>query len=112
MELLNNGWDDLETGEFPAPGVSKRKSQWLPVESAMKGSSVVRWLSSHLPMQRIRVQSLLREDPPCHGAANPLRQLLKPAHLGPVCQSKGRPVLHSWSVAPGPPQLEKVRVQQ
>ena len=49
MELLNNGWDDLETGEFPAPGVSKRKSQWLPVESAMKGSSVVRWLSSHLP---------------------------------------------------------------
>ena len=35
-------------------------------------SLVVQWLRIHLPMQGIRVQSLVREDLTCHGATKPM----------------------------------------
>ncbi|KAJ8791168.1 hypothetical protein J1605_020731 [Eschrichtius robustus] len=36
-------------------------------------SQVVQWLRIHLPMQGTRVQALVREDPTCHRATNPVR---------------------------------------
>ena len=36
-------------------------------------SLVARWLRTHLPMQGTWVQSLVREDPTCHGATKPVR---------------------------------------
>ena len=35
-------------------------------------SLVVKWLGIGLPMQGTRVQSLVWEDPTCHGATKPL----------------------------------------
>ena len=34
---------------------------------------MVQWLRIHLPMQRTRVPALVREDPTCLGATNPVR---------------------------------------
>ena len=53
---------------------------------------MVQWLRIRLPMQGTQVQSLVREDPTCHGATkpgchnywSPQPQLLKPARLEPV----------------------------
>ena len=40
--------------------------------SRQSGTSlVVQWLRIHLPMQRMQVQSLVREDSTCRGAAEP-----------------------------------------
>ena len=40
----------------------------------MEGSSLmVQWLRIHLPMQGTGVQSLVQEDPTCHGATKPVR---------------------------------------
>ena len=36
-------------------------------------SMVVQWLRIHLPMQGTQVQSLVREDPTCHGANKLIR---------------------------------------
>ena len=60
-------------------------------------SLVVQWLRIRLPMQRTWVQSLVWEDPTCHGATKPVRhncwahvpQLLKPMHLEPMLRNKG-----------------------
>ena len=46
---------------------------------------MVQWLSIHLPRQGTRVQSLVREDPTCQGAANRLHL----SYLGPVLPSNG-----------------------
>ncbi|KAJ8791723.1 hypothetical protein J1605_020445 [Eschrichtius robustus] len=35
-------------------------------------SLVAQWLRIHLPMQGTRVRALAREDPTCHGAAEPV----------------------------------------
>ena len=35
-------------------------------------SLVAQWLRIHLPMQGTRVQSLVQEDPTCHGATKPV----------------------------------------
>ena len=37
-------------------------------------SLVAQWLRIRLPMQGTRVQALVREDPPCHGATKPMRR--------------------------------------
>ena len=88
-------------------------------------SLVALWLRMHLPKQGTRVQSLVREDPTCHGATKPVRhnywacslepashnywacmpQLLKPAWLEPVPCNKEKPPqweAHApqWRVAP------------
>ena len=39
----------------------------------LRTSLVVQWLRICLPMQGTWVQSLVREDPTCHGATNPVR---------------------------------------
>ena len=36
-----------------------------------RASLVARWQRIHLPTQETRVQSLIREDPLCHGATEP-----------------------------------------
>ena len=36
-------------------------------------SLVAQWLRIHLPVQRTRVRSLVREDPTCHRATKPVR---------------------------------------
>ena len=84
----------------------------LKIQSKMKlgASLVAQWLQVRLPMQGTRVRALVREDPTCRGAAEPVRhgywactlkpvshnywahvlQLLKPAHLEPVlCSGRG-----------------------
>ena len=38
----------------------------------IRASLVVQWLRIHQPMQRMRVQALVREDPTCHGATKPV----------------------------------------
>ena len=45
---------------------------------------VVQWLKVPLPMQRIQVRSLLREDPICCGATKPMCCLLSPHALQPA----------------------------
>ena len=35
-------------------------------------SLVVQWLRVYLPLQGTQVQSLVREDPPCHGSTKPM----------------------------------------
>ena len=42
-------------------------------QDCMGTSLVVQWLRIHLPMQGTWVQSLVREDPTCHGATKPVR---------------------------------------
>ena len=57
---------------------------------------MVQWLRIRLPVQGIRVQALVREDPTCRGATEPVRhnywahepQLLKPACLEPMLRNK------------------------
>ena len=36
------------------------------------GLVVAQWLRTRLPMQGTQVQSLVREDPTCHGATKPV----------------------------------------
>ena len=38
-----------------------------------RASLVAQWLRIHLPMQGTRVRGLVREDPTCRGATNPVR---------------------------------------
>ena len=69
---------------------------------------MAQWLRIHLPMQGTRVQALVREDPTCRRATEPMRhyylactleptshnylahepQLLKPARLEPMLHNK------------------------
>ena len=78
------------------------------IKSAFRTSLVVQWLRICLPMQGTRVRALVREDPTCHGATNPMHhncwacalepasynywahvpQLLKPMRLEPVLRNK------------------------
>lgn len=44
----------------------------LKKEALSRASLVVPWLASCLAMQRTAVQSLVREDPACHGATEPV----------------------------------------
>ena len=61
-----------------------------------RASLVAQWFRICLPMQGIRVQALVQEDPTCLGATKPVRhnyrvhmpQLLKPACLEPVLCNK------------------------
>ena len=100
------------------------------------GASLVsQGLRIHLPMQRTRVQSLVREDPTCRGATKPVRhncwactlepashnwacvpQLLKPACLEPCSATREATVMRSPRTTmkgnPRLPQLEKAHVQQ
>ena len=49
-------------------------SEQSTVESMCTGTSLVaRWLRIRLPMQGTRVRSLVREDPTCRGATEPVR---------------------------------------
>ena len=41
-------------------------------ESSVGTSLGVQWLRIHVPTQGSQVQSLVREDPTCHGATRPL----------------------------------------
>ena len=72
------------------------------VQKFRAGASLVaRWLGVHLPVQGAWVRALVREDPACRGAAEPVRhgclslrpgacepQRLRPACLEPVLRSK------------------------
>ena len=82
-------------------------------------SLVVQWLRICLPIQGTWVQSLVWEDPTCHGAIKPVchnycarvPQLLKPTRLEPVLCNKRSPCTTTKS-SPHSPQLEKAHVQQ
>ena len=50
----------------------------LYTKTTMRTSLVVQWIRIHLPMQRVRVQSLAREDSTCCGAAKPVHHNNKP----------------------------------
>ena len=39
---------------------------------------VAQWWRVHLPMQETRVQSLIRKDPTCYGAAKTMRHNIEP----------------------------------
>ena len=52
----------------------------LEVKKALGTFLVVWWLRIHLPVQGTRVQSLVREDPTCLGAAKPVHH--KKSHCG------------------------------
>ena len=54
----------------------------------MKTSWVFRWLRLHLPVQGTRVQSLVKEDPTCCGAAKPVCRSYWSPHTRPVLCSK------------------------
>ena len=44
------------------------------VKNFNSGTSLaVQWLRIYLPVQGTQVQSLVREDPTCHGATKPVR---------------------------------------
>ena len=98
-------------------------------------SLVVQWLRICLPMQGTQVWALVREDPTCHGATNPMHhnywactlehtshnywarvpQLLKPAHLQPMLRNKRghrNKTTHRTKSSPHSRQLEKAHVQQ
>ena len=85
------------------PGLPLHPWKWL------SGTSLVaQWIRIRLPMQGTWVQSLVREDPTCHGATKPVHhnywactlepmchnywarvsQLLKPTHRDPVLRNK------------------------
>ena len=42
-------------------------------ESRVGASLGVQWLRIHVPMQGSQVQSLVWEDPTCHGTTRPMR---------------------------------------
>ena len=118
-------------------GVADAWSMLLDFKNHLGTSLVAQGLRIPLPMQRTRVRSLVREDPPCHRATKPMRhnywacalepashnhwaralQLLKPTHLEPVLRHKEKPP--QWEAcapqqksSPRSPQLEKARAQQ
>ena len=45
---------------------------FLVMKFCLGTSLVAQWLRIHLPMQGTQVQSLVQEDPTCHGAAKPV----------------------------------------
>ena len=49
-------------------------------------SLVAQWLGVCLPMQGTRVLSLVREDPTCRGAAEPVLWSPRAATAGPTCR--------------------------
>uniref|UniRef100_A0A8C6FBZ8 Hikeshi-like N-terminal domain-containing protein n=1 Tax=Monodon monoceros TaxID=40151 RepID=A0A8C6FBZ8_MONMO len=59
-------------------------------------SLVAQWLRICLPMQGTRVQSLVREDPTCHGATKPVCHNYQACALEPIYfsypDSNGMPV--------------------
>ena len=83
----------------------------LGTKPKARASLVAQWLRIHLPMQGTRVQTLVREDPTCHGATKPVRrnywacalepashnywahvpQLLKPVRLEPMLHNEKPP---------------------
>ena len=75
-------------------------------------------------MQETRVRALVREDPTCCGATEPMRhnywacvpQRRKPARLEPVLRNKrsqrNEKPAHRKKSSPRPPQLEKAHAQQ
>ena len=93
-------------------------------------SLVVQWLRILLPVQGTRVQSLVWEDPTCHGATKPVRhnywspraqvlvgrnywartpRALAPQQVKPPQREACAPATKS---SPCSPQLEKARAQQ
>ena len=52
---------------------TKINNNKLNIKSKCGASLVAQWLGIRLPMHRTRVQALVREDPTCHGATNPVR---------------------------------------
>ena len=104
---------------------------------ALGTSLVMQLLRICLPIQGTQVQSLVQEDPTCHGATKPVRHnywacTLEPPHhnywslrtLGPTCRqllspcsaTRGTTAIRSLCTAtknsPCSPQLEKVCAQQ
>ena len=92
-------------------------------------SLVAQWLRIHLPMQGTWVQSLVREDPTCHGAAKPVHGNYWACALEPASHNYWSPHAYSpcsatreTTATRGPhtamksslrsPQLEKACVQQ
>ena len=50
-----------------------RNPCWICEENLGAGTSLVaQWLTIRVPVQGTRVQSLVQEDPTCHGATNPV----------------------------------------
>ena len=102
-----------------------------------RASLVAQWLRICLPMQGTRVRALAQEDPTCRRATKTMRhnywacaqepashnywahvpQLLKPAHLEPVCSTTRdattmRSPRTTTKSSPRSAQLEKAPVQQ
>ena len=87
---------------------SNLQVQCNPYQTTNRASLVAQWLRIRLPMQETQVRSLVREDPTCHGATEPMShnywactlepvshnyracmlQLLKPVCLEPVLCNK------------------------
>ena len=51
----------------------KTQVESTDLENKTGASLVAQWLRIRLPMQGTRVRTLVREDPTCRGAANPVR---------------------------------------
>ena len=74
----------------------------LPLIVFRKGTSLVaQWLGIHLPMQGTRVQSLVQEDPTCHGATKPVATTTEPARHNYWSPHAVEPMCHNyWAHAP------------
>ena len=59
--------------------------EWEQFKSMGEGTSLVMlWLRIHLPTQETGVQSLVREDPTCRGAAKPMCHNYRACALEPT----------------------------
>ena len=83
-----SGYPFPSTGDLPNPGMEPRSPRLqvdsLPAEPQEKHVSHTsikkkgwvfpgtQWIRIHLPVEEKQVQSLIQEDPTCHGATEPV----------------------------------------
>ena len=84
----------------------------MPPALVLGTSLMAQWLRLCLSMQGTQVQSLVREDPTCHGAAKPMHHsywnLRNP---GPMCHNYRLCVLQLWKPVHQEPMLCNKRSQ-
>ena len=70
---VTQGWSDTpRSGVHPCAIICAGHGRWSFKEHAEGASLVAQWLRIHLPVQGTGVQSLVWEDPTCHGATKPM----------------------------------------
>ena len=80
MRLLGCSQQNLDCGKFYRflqqinyKGKPKQEGKTYGLKETKQDFLVAQWLRICLPMQGTRVQSLVQEDPTCHGATEPVR---------------------------------------